>query len=305
LKSLKAVHLCSLILTLACWGGAHALPVFSWSGAVIALSFMHFAATLILFYREEGVTRRRPWLGVALPATMLTVFSLGVFFWRDRFAGCLVAFFPLLLWHYSKQSMGLFVLSLRQAPGMSDPHSGPRQFVLAAFLLLGTFGYLNSQTASMLTQTFGFYVPSLQLPAGDWVLVMRGLSLAAVAYLTYLAIREKQYLAAATPAVFYLWMDYPLTSFALVPFLPALHAGQYLPIALERGVRGRGFFWFAVLITVATAVLFSLLRVAPRSILSVGVFVAMAELTLNIHHYFLDAHIWRVREQGNRRDLGL
>ncbi|RZA08771.1 MAG: hypothetical protein EOP11_03825 [Proteobacteria bacterium] len=187
---------------------------------------------------------------------------------------------------------------------MDRPNSASRQYILFVFMLLGTFGYLNSQTASMLTQTFGFYVPSLELPAGPWVNYLRIICLSGVAGCIYLAIRARSYWAICTPLAFYLWVDYPLTNFALLPILPALHAIQYLPLAFERGVKGRGAFWFAVSTSVAAALLFGVLRTAPRHLLSIGVVVAMAELTLNLHHYFLDAHIWRARVGKYRRAMG-
>lgn len=305
MNTLKAVHLSSLILTGVFLAAARSLPDFSWAGGVVVLSLLHFAATLNLFYREEKVIHRRPILAVAFPAAVFLL-ALG---WAaaspNTFPKLLVGFFPILFWHYAKQSMGIFVLSLRNAPGMQDPRSAPRQFVLGAFLVFGVYGYLASQVGSSLAQSFGFYIPTLQLSPGPWIYGLRAVSAVGLFYCAFLAARERQYLAFATPLAFYLWMDFPLFGFALLPFLPALHAVQYLPLALERGARGRRSFWFAGFVAVTAAFLFAALRLSPRTLVAAGLVLATSELVLNLHHYFLDAYIWRARDTGNRRAMGL
>ncbi|RZA09520.1 MAG: hypothetical protein EOP11_01485, partial [Proteobacteria bacterium] len=142
MKSLKAVHASTLLLTLGCLAAGSSVPQFSLAGAVLTLSFLHFAATLQLFYREEGVVKNHPLLSLGIPILLFLAFSAGAILWRSIFAGALVLFFPLLLWHYAKQSMGLFVLSLRPSPAMDRPNSASRQYILFVFMLLGTFGYL-------------------------------------------------------------------------------------------------------------------------------------------------------------------
>ncbi|RYZ98395.1 MAG: hypothetical protein EOP11_20745, partial [Proteobacteria bacterium] len=69
MNTLRAVHVSSLVLTGVFLLAALKLPAFSWAGGVLVLSFLHFAATLQLFYREEGVLRRRPVLSLILPLT--------------------------------------------------------------------------------------------------------------------------------------------------------------------------------------------------------------------------------------------
>lgn len=305
MNTLPVVHLSSLVLTGLFLLAGRTLPDFSWAGGVVVLSLLHFAATLNLFYREESGGRRRPVLAYGLP---LGFFAVGIV-WSalsaDTFAKLLVGFFPLLFWHYAKQAMGVFVLSLRNAPGLRDPRSVPRQLVLGVFLVLGVYGYLSSQIGASLAQSFGFYIPTLQLSPGPWVTGFRVAAAAGLIYCAFLAAREKQYLAFATPLAFYLWMDFPLFGFALLPFLPALHAVQYLPLAIARGARGPRAFWFAGFVALTGALLFAALRLTPRTLLGAGLVLATAELVLNLHHYFLDAYIWRAREGRNRRAMGL
>jgi hypothetical protein len=305
MNTFKAVHVSSLVLTGFFLFAARALPAFSWAGGVLVLSLLHFAATLQLFYREEGVLKRRPILSLGLPLA----FFGGTLAWAilgpASYPYLLVGFFPILFWHYAKQSMGIFVLSVRAAPGMNDPASVPRQLVLAVFLLLGVYGYLSSQVGASLAMSFGFYIPTLQLSPGPWVMGFRISALLGLAYLAYLAFRKGEPLSFATPLAFYLWMDFPLFGFALLPFLPALHALQYLPLAIQRGSRSVSTATFVAVLTVLSAFLFAALRLSPRTLVGFSLVVATAELVLNVHHYFLDAYIWRARDGRNAKAMGI
>ena len=302
---LRAVHVSSFLLTAVFFGAAKLGPATTWAPGVLMLSFLHFASTLVLFYRDPGVVRKRPVLGLALPLGILSV----SFFWAwsspTSWPQVLVLFFPLLLWHYAKQSMGIFVLGLRGSPGMSDPRSQPRQIILAIFLLLGAFGYLSSQMGSALSQSFGFYIPSMGLGGGPWVQVFRALSLAGLGYLAYVCRKEKAFLPFFTALAFYAWMDFSLLGFSLLPFLPALHATQYLPLAFARWRRSGSAWVFLAATVLITTVIFAALRWTPRAVLPLGLFLSSLELVMNVHHYFLDAYIWRARDERNRRDLGL
>lgn len=302
---LRAVHVSSFLLTAVFFGAAKLGPATTWAPGVLVLSFLHFASTLVLFYRDPEVAKKRPVLGLALPLAILGV----SFFWAwaspTSWPQALILFFPVLFWHYSKQSMGIFVLGLRGSPGMSDPRSQPRQIILAVFLFLGTFGYLSSQMGTALSQSFGFYIPSMGLGAGPWIQAFRGLSVAGLSYLAYVCWREKAFLPFLTALAFYAWMDFSLLGFSLLPFLPALHALQYLPLAFARWRRSAPAWVFLAGTVVITTVIFAALRWTPRTFLAVGLFLSSLELVMNVHHYFLDAYIWRARDERNRQELGL
>lgn len=302
---LRAVHVSSFLLTALFFGAARLAPATTWAPGVLVLSFLHFASTLVLFYRDRDGARARPILSLGLPLALLALSFGWAYASPTTWPQALVLFFPVLFWHYSKQSMGIFVLGLRGSPGMNDPRSQPRQLILGAFLLLGTFGYLSSQMGTALSQSFGFYIPTMGLGGGPWVTGFRAVGLGALAYLAYVCWREKAYLPFLTALAFYAWMDFSLLGFALLPFLPALHALQYLPLAFARWRRSGPAWVFLAATVVMTTLIFAALRWTPRTFLTVGLLLSSMELVMNVHHYFLDAYIWRARDERNRRDMGI
>ena len=302
---LGAAQLGSLIFTLVALAAAGLSPAAAWVPLILLLSFAHFASALLLFYRDKAAWRSRPVLAWGLPILFLAVSLIGASYFTRQWGYVLVAYFPLLFWHYSKQTLGLFVIGLRDQTGMSDPNSLIRQAILAVFLLCGTFGYFSSQTGTAMPMTFGAYIPSLRLEIGPWIEWMRIVCVVGIFFLGLLALKAKRPLPFLAAVAFYLWMDFLLTKFVLLPFLPALHALQYIPLAWQRWNRRAVAWIFGLAILGGAGILFGAFRLSPRPLLAISLLISSVELVLNLHHYFLDAYIWRAREEANRAEMGL
>jgi hypothetical protein len=300
---LLATHLGSLL----------SLPVFlllpdaGALAAATALSFLHFAATLVFYYGQAERDRRFRALGVYLPLALLAGGAAWMLASPTSLAGALLVFFVLVLWHYAKQSYGLFVYSFRGLGGFDHHDSLERQAVLGAFLWLALYGFVAMQTNPSAQLAFGLYVPSAHLPVGPVATIGRAGAALALAYLSFVCVRYRRFAPFATALAFWVWCDLPLTGFRLVPYLPALHALQYFPVVGWRfSRRGRrvalalGFAGFA-----SAGALGFVLRGVPRFAPALVAFLYAAELTMNLQHYFIDAYIWRAREPGVRADLEL
>lgn len=305
MSALKIAHIAPFLLTLGCLAAGRASPGQSWLLLIGFLSLLHFSSTLFLFYHKGSVWRERPVLSWVFPGSFLVLAFILAMEAPDAWAMALVFFFPLLFWHYAKQAMGVYLLGLERTAQLARPNSALRQLVLLCFLVMGVFGYLSSQTGGQLTQAFGFYIPTLKLDIGPWINGMRTIALGSALFLLVLSFWQRKLLSALTVVAFYFWMDLFLTNFALAIFLPALHAVQYIPLAFSRWSKRFPAIHFIFAGAALAVVLLVLLRFSPRGILWVSLLLSSMEVVLNVHHYFVDAFIWRAREETVRKELGI
>lgn len=273
--------------------------------AATALSFLHFAATLVIFYGHSSIRTEHRFVGLVLPVAL--VLSLGIFMFEapDQASRTLLFFLVLVLWHYCKQSYGFFVLSFRDHPAYQRTDSLERQLILAFFLWTAFFGFLSSQMTDTHRLTFGLYVPSLGIPMHPWIELGRAGALLGLTYCGFECVRHRKPLPFLTALTFWIWCDLSLFDQKFLLLLPAFHALQYLPIALWRMLgqskKAKALRLGAWL--VGGFVLFLFFQKMPKPAPWLVVLFASAELTLNLQHYFLDAYIWRARNALIRTEL--
>ena len=214
------------------------------------------------------------------------------------------AMFLLSGWHYLKQSFGCAVAACAAAGAPLE--EGSKSSLRLALLALGALAFLVPNTGSMGFLYGGLGYPSLKLPhALVWIA-------AAVLFGALLKVPRKLPPAAlAALGGFAIWtlpiLVYPdaFYTFRFVPLTAALHSLQYLAFAAPiRRKRSGGGWGFAAGWLIMTAVVGPLLFYALPNRLdaalaydkaALGPFfvTGMVHWFVNVHHYFIDAAIWR------------
>jgi hypothetical protein len=302
-------------------GSARALA--PWAPACLLLSnSAHFAASTVRLYTREGARERWPFLTVGVPLVTLVLLTAAIAF-SDHVGRQITALY--LTWspfHYAAQAFGLAVMYTYRAGDelhpaerialrwaclfpflrvlVSTPSYGVRALIPAAVLhedpILG-------RTLLVLGQGFGVLavLAPVLLFAAHWARARRPLPLVSILVVLsnaawWLVLRER------TDDAF-LWAT-------------VFHGLQYLGITLVFHVRDRqarsgyrGALWeaggFYGLCIVAGYALF---QCWPWAFVAAGysmvASVIMVTAAINIHHFVVDAFIWKIRADPNARVVG-
>ncbi len=286
--------------------------------SLILLSYPHFASSYYAFYRQKAIWKKAWFPALAVPLALS--FCLMFLLLQNRLDGlralaqCSLA---LLYWHYLKQSYGCCIW-LGKVRG-DAPQLLPRKLLLITCLLVGSLGFLAIQRGETTRLVFGLYLDSFNIPA-ELVLLFRALTLAALVLCCIWAVWNTatvsgafQSLGALLPLLaLWLWFEPYFQTPLTLAILPALHGLQYLPFVgrtlwneHRHMLRPRIVFaglW--ILLMIGGYVGFYLL---PRSLAAVKLEGLPASLLifLNVHHYFIDASMWRLsRPEVRARLLG-
>jgi hypothetical protein len=285
--------------------------VLTWLG-----NWPHFAATNYRLYGARAHLRQYPVTAIAAPLLVLAGVA-GSFAAPALVAPYFVKLF--LIWspfHYCGQSLGISLLYARRSG--HRPVSLER-FFLSAFIY-GTFftRTLLAETASHHGQYYGVEYPSFGI--ADWVpKVSSAWTYACAAVFVFLLLRtclrdrrlpSPMYLLPAVTQ--YVWFYVAGARPGYAEFVPFFHGLQYLIIAwamqlkesadktgaavTPRFIAMRSASWYATIL-IGGAALFHLLPLAAARGLGVSVpFASAIVLTaLQIHHFFVDGVIWKLR----------
>lgn len=288
------------------WSDSSAPAAFleRWLPVLVLLSnSAHFAGSTVRLYARPGALRESPWLTMGLPALMLLLLTLAV-----AFAGTLGA--PLqalyLTWspyHYAAQAYGLTLMyAYRSGCTFGD---GERRWLRAACLapflaaviggrLLGD-GWLEARTAVAIVLGWAAFA----LPAAIFLRRSRAgqasLPLISLAVLFSNAV----WLVSLNRAGVFAWAT-------------IFHGLQYLAIVtifhvrdqVRRPGNSHGQAFHAVIFYAACLGLgYLLFEVLPLGYVLAGFGVAESLLlvaaVINLHHFVVDAFIWRLRKDPN------
>ena len=297
---------------------------FFWFALVLSLvvNFPHFSATVYRLYQSPDNIRQFPVTACGLPLIMFG--AVGASFWQPN---VIAPYFLMLflLWspyHYSGQTIGLTMVYARRA-GFS---MGRRErmalsaFVFSAFVC----GVIRFQHGGS-TEFYGMSVPTLPLP--DWmdaaaqaVMWTGAVVFAGFAIVWCIGQRRLVPPIILLPAVTHFVWFVPgasLRSFWVV--IPFFHSLQYLLIALVMQLKvridvpGGEHSWRRV---GAEARRWGSRNILGGMLLFIGLPAAFVWLPLplmttagilaaavNIHHFFVDGVIWKLRDAATSSAL--
>lgn len=295
------------------WAGSASVPSIA-ATLVWFANYPHFAATNHrLYHRRQNIAQ--------YPATALAVPIIVVAGMAAAFASpvTIAPAFVLLyqVWspyHFSGQTVGVTMVYARRT---GFPVGGRLRWALGAFVF-ATFARQLARFA-VSAEPFAFYgvgVPGLGIPA--WVATVTnlwmwstGCALVALAVLTVVNERRPVPMIVALPAVAqYVWFAATPAGlfFYLVPFF---HSVQYLLIAWtvhasERRPARRGLElarWFSTNLALGGILFWGLPRVGVAFGRSLAFSTAVVFAGVQIHHFFVDGVIWRLRHASVQQTL--
>jgi len=321
-------------LSIATWGvllafchSADPPPIF-WFALVLSLlvNYPHFSATVYRLYQSPDNLRQFPVTAWGVP--LILVGAVAVSFWQPN---VIAPYFLMLflLWspyHYSGQTIGLTMVYARRA-GFSI---GQRErmalsaFVFSAFVC-GVIRFQQNGSSGGFIDFYGVSVPAFPLP--DWmdaaaqtVMWTGALVFASFALIWCLAQKRLVPPIVMLPALTHFVWFVPgssLKSFWIV--VPFFHSLQYLLIALVMQLKvridvvgGEHSWWRigvearrwgsrnilgGILLFIGLPAAFSWL---PLPLMTTAGILAAA---VNIHHFFVDGVIWKLRDTATSSAL--
>ncbi len=319
-----------VILTAPSWGigsiGAATPGLLYW--CCIAISGTHFGASYHLAYGQgRNVVSRSWWPLIAVPATLAGA-ALSVAFLatvgaeaaaESMVRALLAAVYALTGWHYVKQvyGVGRIGAAMRGLPIGSTATKVLRYgiYPIWAFDAVDLWIPGRAPVFDGLRVGYGF-LPASILP----LMTVLGVTSVVLVGVTLLSLSRRwgqlpPFVMWSPYAVTFLWFLMPPSHGSVVLVFGALHALQYLTCAhraemtwgVERGVTNRVTWWSAVFGgAFATGIM--LVYWLPRALTDAagatalgGLVAAIIFACFNLHHYAVDASIWRSKDQHVRR----
>lgn len=283
----------------------------------------HFSATVYRLYQSPEHIRQFPVTAWGLPLIMLG--AVLACFWLPQ---TVAPYFLMLyvLWspyHYSGQTVGLTMVYARRS---GFPVGRRERLALSAFVFSAfVYGGVIHVNGSGFTDVFGMPVPLPLFPG--WIdaavqAVMGTSALIFAGFAVAWCLQRKQALPPIMllPALaHFVWFVPGSSIAAFFVIIPLFHSLQYLLVALVvqlkrrmdvagaerswRRVRAEALRWGTrnivggVLLFIGIPLLFSWV---PLPFLTVAGIVAAA---VNIHHFFVDGVIWKLRDASNASAL--
>ena len=286
------------------------------------VNFPHFSATVYRLYQSSEHTREFPVTAWGLPFIIFgAVFAC---FWQPEAVApyFLLLFFFWSPYHYSGQTVGITMVYARRC---GFPIGRRERLALSAFVFAAFVSGATHMQENGLTDFYGMSIPILALPAwmgpaAEAVMGAGALAFAGFAVAWCRAQRRLLPPVVLLPAVaHFIWFvpGASLKSFLIV--IPFFHSLQYLLIALVvqlkrrvdadgaerswRRVRAEALRWGArnitggVLLFIGLPLCFAWL---PLPFLTIAGIIAAA---VNVHHFFVDGVIWKLRDSSNSSAL--
>lgn len=290
--------------------GAEAAPALTVFSLVWAVNGSHFAATNYRLYSSAESVRQYPLTAFLVPL-LVAAGAAASLRWPLEAAPYFVKLF--LLWspyHYSGQTVGLSKLYARRAG--YDP--GPLAWRGLSAFVFGTFLVAASAAEARLNDLdyYGVRYPSLGLPA--WTPWACAAFMAAggllFAWETFKRRRGLPWLMLVPPAAQFVWFVPGYRSPAFMGIVPVFHGLQYLLVAwfmqihIERARpdwRGVGFSsarWALWSLAGYVGLFWGLPQLAAGTgALPFAEAAVVAHAAVQIHHFFVDGVIWRLRDK--------
>lgn len=283
---------------------------------LVVCSYPHFMASYYAFYGQRSLWKEQWFASLVVPVSLLCALVYIYLTQQRELLEILVRLgWVLLFWHYLKQSYGscIWLGTMRN----QSLQNFPRTLLLSSFLLVGAMGFLSTQGGEGSSLVFGLYLPSLAMPE-PLLALARVLAVASVVVCFLYGIKTawrngaiRGALTALLPLLaLWIWFEPSLQSPLTIALLPALHGLQYLPFVgralwndrLHKPRREQTMIGLWLLFM---ALGFGGFYLLPRALNQNGLASVMSGclLFLNIHHYFIDASMWRLSRPEVRARL--
>jgi hypothetical protein len=292
----------------------------------IALSFFinypHFSATVYRLYQNREHLRQFPVTAWGLPPLLLGTVAASC--WQPQ---TIAPYFLMLylVWspyHYSGQTIGITMIYARRA---GFPIRRWERLALSAFVFSAFVCGFCSMEQQGATEFYGMSIPAIALPgwayAGAQALMWTGAAVFLAFVITW-CIKQRRVLPPImfVPAIaHFVWFVPGASVKTFLVIVPLFHSLQYLMVALAMQlklridgvgndhswsrIRAEACRWF--LRNIAGGVLLfvgvpALLIWVPLPLITIAGFVAAA---VNIHHFFVDGVIWKLRDAASSAAL--
>lgn len=274
----------------------------------------HFAATNYRLYRSWDNVARYPLTSVVIPLLLLGG-VLGSFSFTQLVAPAFVKLF--LIWspyHFSGQTVGITLLYTRRAGVVVKRLE---RLALTAFIY-GTF-ILNSARREVGQSTRTFYAityPTLGLPEGMDVVIQWWIGVTALLFVIVYARWCRRAGRLVPPIVLlpavtqFIWFVPGGSVASFAEFVPFFHSLQYLLIAWAMQLKERmdqeaiapsrwyvlseSARWSLVIVLGGITLFWAFPRLAAPE-MGLGVSTAVIISAVQIHHFFVDGVIWKLR----------
>jgi hypothetical protein len=284
---------------------------------ILLVNSAHFAASTVRLYTKEGSFRDMPFVTMGLPLATLMVLGAALAYPGAIGRHLMALYFTWSPYHYAAQAYGLAVMyTYRSGSSLS---MADKRVLRAACLLPFAYAFLAARGAGL-----EWLMPAAALPVGGWgasrALAMTVLGALAFAAPVALFARGVATGRARLPVISLVAMVANVAWWVTLTYWDAFvwatifHGLQYLAIALVFHVKDRQRldamprpWWHHALAFYAAclALGYVLFQVWPHAGPLVGFTYAQSLLlvvaTINIHHFVVDAFIWKLRKDpGNR-----
>ena len=281
---------------------------------VAAMNGSHFAATNYRLYRSREAMRQFPLTAALVPVVVLAGVAAS-FRWPLALAPYFIKIF--LLWspyHYSGQTVGLSVLYCRRAGLTLEPLE---RRALSGFVF-GTFLTSVARAEAQINRFdyFGIGYPAFGFPVWLAQACLAGMTLcgAALLFFAWRRLKRGEALPAivfVAPAAQFVWFILGPKSALFYPLVPLFHGTQYLFVSWFLHLQERRREGSAATPAAAAAesarwgawslagyfVLFLALPKLLSALTGQSFLFATAVFTggVQLHHFFVDGVIWRLR----------
>ena len=311
-----------LVLRLLSDGAATAAATQTAAVLAVFVNYPHFSATVYRLYQSPDNIRQFPVTALGVP--LLLVGAVAASLWQPELAApYLVTLF--LIWspfHYSGQTIGITMLYARR----SGFEIGPRQrlalsaFVYSTFIV--SFAYPHSVEPAV---RYGVSIPIIHFPAWFGAAMIAVMCAGAAVFLGFVFAWCRSRRCMLPPIVLlpaaaqFVWFMPGRETAMFYEFVPLFHSLQYLYIAwaMQIGLRlGEPAGSSAPRTVVHESLRWGLRNYAGGLILFIAlpwmllwVNLPMATIAgvvlaaVNIHHFFVDGVIWKLRNTADTSPL--
>ncbi len=287
------------------------------------VNYPHFSATIYRLYQSPDNIRQFPVTAIAVPIMMVGAVAASL--WQpNTVAPYFVVLF--LIWspfHYSGQTIGITMLYARRGGVSID---GWSRLALCTFVYSTFIVSLTHSTNSEPIVRYGVSIPVIRFPGWFDGLVIAAMSAGAVAFLVFIGLwaRQQRRLPPAivlVPALTqFVWFLPGRQTAMFYEFVPLFHCLQYLyiawamqiglrlnepvkPDAAPRTVSGESLRWawrnYVGGLALFIALPWIVFWVDVPLVTTAGIVIA----AVNIHHFFVDGVIWKLRNTGETSPL--
>jgi hypothetical protein len=297
------------------------------AGMLAALVFVsnnaHFAASSLRLYTRPDAVRHWPVLTLGLPLVALGVASAAIALPEPAGFALWILFQVWVPYHYSAQAYGLSAMyAYRSGSELGD---GERRLLRWACLMpfvwsllqlkgptgqiLGHFGYADLPLAGPLREGTSTVLAAtaLVLPVAAFFYLARrrGLRLPAISLLIVATNAIWWVMLMPIDAFFWATVFHGLQYLAIVT---VFHVKERMRDAAPEGATARGPVFHAVVFYAANvAIGYALFELWPHLYALAGLnlqkSVLLVAAVINVHHFVVDAYIWKLRRDPNYRTV--